>query len=68
MIVKNYQGIQKMEKILMDVYEASKYLKLSPNTIYQWKYEEKIPSIKLGGKLLFDRNELDDFIDNLSKK
>ena len=52
----------------MDVYEASKYLKLSPNTIYQWKYEEKIPSIKLGGKLLFDRNELDDFIDNLSKK
>lgn len=55
-----------MEKILMNVYEASSYLKLSPNTLYQWKYEGKIPSIKLGGKLLFDRNELDKFIDGLN--
>ena len=50
----------------MDVYEASSYLKLSPNTLYQWKYEGRIPFVKLGGKLLFDKNELDNFIDGLN--
>lgn len=55
-----------MEKVLMDVYEASSYLKLSPNTLYQWKYEGRIPFVKLGGKLLFDKNELDNFIDGLN--
>ncbi len=51
-----------MEKILMNVHEVAEYLKVSSHTIYQWKCNEKIPYIKLGGKLLFEKEAINNFI------
>lgn len=51
-----------MEKVLMNVHEVAEYLKVSYHTIYQWKCYEKIPYIKLGGKLLFEKEAINNFI------
>jgi excisionase family DNA binding protein len=51
------------EKRLMDVKEAAEFLNLSPRTLYKKTCARQIPFLKLGGKLLFDRRELDEYID-----
>ena len=34
---------------LLDVHEAAAMLGLQPGTLYQWAYERRIPTVKLGG-------------------
>lgn len=46
---------------LYTVEETAKFLRMKVGTIYKWKYEKKIKSTKIGGKLLFkgcDINEI----------
>jgi excisionase family DNA binding protein len=43
----------------MGVLEASDFLKLAPQTIYGLVFNRKIPHTKKGKKLLFDRSELE---------
>lgn len=38
---------------LYTVEETAKFLRMKVGTIYKWKYEKKIKSTKIGGKLLF---------------
>jgi excisionase family DNA binding protein len=38
---------------LLDVREAAILLGLKPSTLYQWAYERKIPTVKLGRALRF---------------
>lgn len=47
---------------LVNIKDASKYLAVSVNTLYQWKSMGKIPYVKLYGKLLFNLIELNEFI------
>ncbi len=57
-----------MEKKLMTVKELAEYLSLPVRRIYIWKSEGKIPYVKLGGRLLFDRQEIDEWIEKNKNK
>ena len=47
---------------LMDVQQAADYLGLSVGTIYQWRSQHKIPYIKVGRKLKFKKDQLDQWL------
>ncbi len=50
--------------MLLTVKEASSYLKMHQNTVYDWAREGKLPSIKLNGQVRFDQDDLDKFINS----
>ncbi len=52
-----------MENRLLNVEGSAKYLGVQKSTIYAWAARKKIPSVKIGRRLLFDRKDLDDIID-----
>jgi len=51
------------EKRLLSVEEAAKYLGVQKSTIYSWAWRRKIPSVKMGRRLLFDQEDLDRMIE-----
>jgi len=51
------------EKRLISVADAAKYLGVQKSTIYSWAWRRKIPSVKMGRRLLFDREDLDRVIE-----
>ena len=52
-----------MEKRLLKVREVAVYLGIRPATVYAWARAQKLPSLKIGGRLLFDRRDLDRLIE-----
>jgi len=46
------------EKRLISVEEAAKYLGVQKSTIYSWAWRRKIPSVKMGRRLLFERSKI----------
>jgi excisionase family DNA binding protein len=44
---------------VMNVREASDYLGVSPDTLYRYVYEDKIPAFKLGNRWKFKKTILD---------
>jgi excisionase family DNA binding protein len=53
------------DKRLLDVKAAAEYLSISRATLYRLVEENKINSILLGNRRLFDIIELDQFIEEL---
>ncbi|UCF36621.1 MAG: helix-turn-helix domain-containing protein [Acidobacteriota bacterium] len=51
-----------MERRLLSVSEAAKYLAVRKSTLYSWAQRRRIPSVKIGRRLLFDREDLDRLI------
>ena len=51
------------EKRLISVEDAARYLGVQKSTIYSWAWRRKIPSVKMGRRLLFDREDLDQMIE-----
>jgi len=51
------------KKRLISVAEAAKYLGVQKSTIYSWAWRRKIPSVKMGRRLLFDQEDLDRMIE-----
>jgi excisionase family DNA binding protein len=51
------------EKRLISVEDAAKYFGVQKSTIYSWAWRRKIPSVKMGRRLLFDREDLDRVIE-----
>ena len=51
---------------VMDIRQASDYLGISPDTLYKYVYEEKIPAFKLGNRWRFKRSRLDEWMDRQS--
>ncbi len=47
---------------LLSVEEAATYLGVRKSTIYSWAWRRKIPSVKMGRRLLFDLEDLDRII------
>ena len=47
---------------LLGVSDAARMLNLSVNTLYAWVHQRKIPHVKLGGKLAFEKIGLQNFI------
>ncbi len=52
-----------MSKFLC-VDEAASLLRVKPQTIYKWICEDRIPSIAINGRTLFDEEELHAWIDS----
>jgi len=53
---------------LMTVTEAAQYLRLSKQQVYKLVRAEKVPSIRLGDKILFRKTSLDKYLDQLEVK
>jgi len=47
---------------LVTVHDAAKYLSISVSTLYGWVFQRRIPFVKVGRALRFDRTDLDNFI------
>jgi len=51
------------KKRLLSVGEAAQYFGVQERTIYSWASQEKIPSVHMGRRLLFDQEDLDRVIE-----
>ena len=43
----------------LTIQEAAQMLRRSPKTLYGWTSRKTIPHLKIGGRLLFDEQELE---------
>lgn len=55
-------------KNLYNIEETSKFLRISVSTLYRWVHKKEIPFVKLGGRLLFNEDEIELFVKNNTKK
>ncbi len=51
----------------VDIKKASKYTSLPVKTLYEWAGQGKIPSIKMGRRVLFDLNDIDKAMASLKR-
>ena len=51
---------------VMNIRQASRYLGVSPDTLYKYVSEEKIPAFKLGNRWKFKKSILDSWMENKS--
>ena len=51
---------------VMNIRQASQYLGVSPDTLYKYVSEEKIPAFKLGNRWKFKKSMLDTWMENKS--
>ena len=54
-----------LNKRLLDVKAAANYLSISRSKLYQWAERERIRSVRIDTRRLFDVNDLDEFIESL---
>lgn len=47
---------------LLNINELSSLLQVSVPTLYRWVHEKKIPHVKLGGKLRFAAEDIENFV------
>ena len=61
---------RKMERLkeVMNLREASQYLGISPDTLYKYLYEDKIPAFKLGNRWRFKKDLLDRWMEKKSER
>ncbi len=49
-------------KNLYNINDLSKLLNLSASTLYRWVHKKEIPFVKLGGRLLFEEEKIQEYI------
>lgn len=47
---------------ILTLKEISKYLRLSPDTVYKMAHEDKIPALKIGKKWRFRKERIDKWL------
>ena len=57
-----------MSKRYANIKEVSEYTSLPVKTLYEWASLGRIPSIKLGRRVLFDLNDIDSFMSSLKRE
>jgi len=50
----------------MNIRQASQYLGVSPDTLYKYVNEQKIPAFKLGNRWRFKKTKLDQWMEEKS--
>ena len=50
-------------KEILTLEEVATYLRLTPQTIYKWAQEKRIPAVKLGKEWRFRRSVIDRWLD-----
>ena len=58
---------QEITKRYASVKEVSEYTSLSVKTLYEWAGTGRIPSIKIGRRVLFDLHDIDKAMDSLKR-
>ncbi len=56
-----------MTKRYANIKEVSEYTSLPIKTLYEWAGQGKIPSIKLGRRVLFDLNDINKIMSSLKR-
>ena len=52
---------------VMNIRQASQYLGVSPDTLYKYVGEQKIPAFKLGNRWRFKKSKLDEWMEEKSQ-
>lgn len=66
--VESYQPTNNSSKRYLNVKEASEYTGIPVNTLYQYTSNRKAPFIKTGKLLIFDTQELDNWLVKFKKE
>jgi PTS system nitrogen regulatory IIA component len=53
-----------VENEILTIEEVATYLRLTPQTIYKWAQERKIPAVKLGKEWRFRKSIIDRWLDD----
>ena len=53
---------------VMNIRQASQYLGVSPDTLYKYVNEQKIPAFKLGNRWRFKKSRLDQWTEEQSSE
>ena len=48
---------------LLNVAEAARFLAVSPSTLYGWVWQRRVPFVKLGRAVRFDKTDLEEYVD-----
>ena len=49
---------------LLTIQEAASCLRISVSTLYRWVHHKKIKYVKIGSRVMFSEEALDEFIEN----
>jgi len=52
-----------LDNEILTIEEVAAYLRLTPQTIYRWAQEKRIPAVKLGKEWRFRRSIIDRWLD-----
>ena len=62
------QGNMADSREVMNIRQASQYLGVSPDTLYKYVGEQKIPAFKLGNRWRFKKSKLDQWMEEKSSQ
>lgn len=51
-----------MNNALLNIQETASYLRISTSTLYRWVHQKKIKFVKIGSRVLFAQETLEEFI------
>ncbi len=51
-----------VERRLLTIHEAARYLAVSVSTLYGWVWQRRVPFVKIGRALRFDSRDLEAFV------
>jgi excisionase family DNA binding protein len=67
-VAEKAQGIMADSREVMNIRQASQYLGVSPDTLYKYVGEQKIPAFKLGNRWRFKKSRLDQWMEEKSSE
>jgi excisionase family DNA binding protein len=62
------KGYMADSREVMNIRQASQYLGVSPDTLYKYVNEQKIPAFKLGNRWRFKKSRLDQWMEEQSSE
>src|SRR5579864_2486894 len=66
--VEKAKGTMVDSREVMNIRQASQYLGVSPDTLYKYVGEQKIPAFKLGNRWRFKKSRLDQWMEEKSSE
>ena len=67
-MVEKVKGSMADSREVMNIRQASQYLGVSPDTLYKYVGEQKIPAFKLGNRWRFKKSKLDQWMEEKSSQ
>jgi excisionase family DNA binding protein len=67
-VVEKAKALMADSREVMNIRQASQYLGVSPDTLYKYVGEQKIPAFKLGNRWRFKKSRLDQWMEEKSSE